>query len=89
MAEAIVGDIAPAQNISKQDKHKMESDAMHEIKSILKDKLGNEFFDLWVEYEEGTSAEGKIVKEIDKFEMIVQAFEYEQGKRIDYLFQTF
>ncbi len=83
MAEAIVGDIAPAQNVSKEDKHKMEEAAMQEIKTVLQEKLGAEFYNLWIEYEEGTSDEGKIVKEIDKFEMIVQAFEYEKGLRVE------
>ncbi len=35
---------------------------------------------LWHEYEEGTTAEAKMVKDFDKLEMIVQAHEYETSK---------
>ena len=31
------------------------------------------------EYEEGTSPDAVVVKDLDKFDMIFQAFEYEQG----------
>ena len=31
------------------------------------------------EYEHGTSPEAVVVKDLDKFDMIFQAFEYEQG----------
>ena len=33
---------------------------------------------LWAEYEEATSPEALFVKDLDKYEMIVQAFEYEK-----------
>jgi len=42
--------------------------------------LGKEIFDLWCEYEDGVTAEGKVVKQLDKLEMILQASEYEKGK---------
>lgn len=35
---------------------------------------------LWLEYEDCTSAEARMVKDLDKMEMIVQADEYERGK---------
>jgi putative hydrolases of HD superfamily len=34
--------------------------------------------DLWLEYEEGTSLEAKWVRQVDKFECLLQAYEYEQ-----------
>jgi putative hydrolase of HD superfamily len=34
---------------------------------------------LWHEYETAVTAEAKIVKDFDKFEMIMQAHEYEKG----------
>ena len=36
---------------------------------------------LWEEYEAATTPEALLVKDLDKFEMIVQAFEYEKGRR--------
>ena len=35
---------------------------------------------LWTEYEAATSPEALLVKDFDKFEMIMQALEYEQCK---------
>lgn len=38
-----------------------------------------EIRELWTEYEEAQTNEAKFVKDLDKFEMICQAYEYEQG----------
>lgn len=38
-----------------------------------------EIQELWLEYEDCTSEEAKVVKDFDKLEMIVQADEYERG----------
>lgn len=40
-----------------------------------------EIKELWLEYEDCTSEEARVVKDFDKLEMIVQADEYEQGER--------
>lgn len=37
---------------------------------------------LWEEYENGLSADAVLVKDIDKFEMILQADDYEQGSYV-------
>ncbi|KAM9317347.1 5'-deoxynucleotidase HDDC2 [Gastrophryne carolinensis] len=78
MAECIVGDIAPADNISKEEKHKKEKDAMTHLSHLLPDDLKKEVYELWEEYELQTSAEAKFVKELDQCEMILQALEYEE-----------
>lgn len=39
--------------------------------------VGNEILELWKEYEEGATPEAKLVKDMDKLEMILQALEYE------------
>jgi putative hydrolases of HD superfamily len=38
-----------------------------------------EIRDLWLEYEAGITNEARMVKEIDRLEMIIQACEYEQS----------
>jgi hypothetical protein len=38
--------------------------------------------DLWEEYEAGQSAEARFVKDLDRFELGLQAVEYEQGRSI-------
>eukprot|EP01083_Nonionella_stella_P239508 838209_1 len=51
---------------------------MEEIRRMVGDPLGLELFELWKEYEEQESVEALYCKDIDKFEMVMQAFEYEK-----------
>ncbi|PKK33313.1 HD domain containing 2 [Columba livia] len=78
MAECIVGDIAPADNISKEEKHRREESAMQQLTQLLSEDLGKEIYGLWEEYENQCTAEAKFVKQLDQCEMILQAFEYEE-----------
>jgi len=41
MAEALVGDITPHDNVTKEDKEAMERTAMHKITSVLGKKIGD------------------------------------------------
>ncbi|KAI3751993.1 hypothetical protein L2E82_23091 [Cichorium intybus] len=49
-----------------------------------------EIYELWMEYEENSTNEAKVVKDFDKIEMILQALEYEkeQGKDLEEFFQS-
>uniref|UniRef100_UPI003AAFFBE1 5'-deoxynucleotidase HDDC2 isoform X1 n=1 Tax=Centroberyx gerrardi TaxID=166262 RepID=UPI003AAFFBE1 len=78
MAECIVGDIAPADNVSKAEKHRREEEAMRHLTGLLQDGLKQEIYGLWEEYETQSSAEARLVKQFDLLEMILQAHEYEQ-----------
>ncbi|KAF9525126.1 HD domain-containing protein [Crepidotus variabilis] len=85
LAEAQVGDIAPREGIPKAEKHKLEAEAMH---NFVHDMLHNspaaqKIFELWQEYEDGTSAEARFVKDLDRFEMASQALEYERRHATD------
>lgn len=95
LAEAIAGDITPTEvsGVSKEEKRKLEEQALESIVRDLDDggALGSEIRDLWFEYEERTTDEAKVASQLDKFEMIVQADEYEkqhaaEGKRLDSFF---
>eukprot|EP01114_Cavostelium_apophysatum_P003742 TRINITY_DN13871_c1_g1_i1.p1 TRINITY_DN13871_c1_g1~~TRINITY_DN13871_c1_g1_i1.p1 ORF type:complete len:197 (-),score=26.40 TRINITY_DN13871_c1_g1_i1:98-688(-) len=90
MAEALVGDITPYQGVSKEEKHKLENEAMAKIKSTLPGPIGDEIYSLWKEYEMALSEEAKIVKDFDKLEMLIQAHEYEQeqGVNLEPFFQS-
>ncbi|XP_071539226.1 5'-deoxynucleotidase HDDC2 [Panulirus ornatus] len=77
MAESVVGDLTPHCGVSGEDKHKREVAAMEYFKSLVGEKAGNEMFNLFLEYEEQKTPEAKIVKDFDKFDMILQAYEYE------------
>ena len=79
VCECIAGDITPVCGVSKEAKHALERSAMNEIFRVLGGgTVAAELLNLWEEYEAGVTPESIYVKDIDKFEMIVQADEYEQ-----------
>ncbi|XP_022999764.1 HD domain-containing protein 2-like isoform X1 [Cucurbita maxima] len=91
IAEAIVGDITPFDGISKMEKSRREQEALdHMCKLLGGGSRAKEIGELWMEYENNSSPEAKIVKDLDKVEMILQALEYEneQGKDLDEFFQS-
>ncbi|KAI4377689.1 hypothetical protein MLD38_015276 [Melastoma candidum] len=91
IAEAIVGDITPSDGISKAEKSRREREALeHMCKLLGGGSRAKEINELWTEYEENSSPEAKVVKDLDKVEMILQALEYEndQGKDLDEFFQS-
>lgn len=77
LAEAKVGDITPHCGVSDEEKYKLELGTMEQIQSMLGPLGGDEILDLWKEYEEGSTTEAKLLKDLDKIEMILQAQEYE------------
>jgi len=91
LAEVTVGDITPHCGVSDDEKHKQELHAITEmtqklslpqtvdvsLSSSSSSNVGNEILELWKEYEEGVTPEAKLVKDMDKLEMILQALEYE------------
>ena len=78
MAESIVGDITPHDGISVEDKHQREVQAIDHLCSMVDKNVGNEIKQLFMEYENQETDESKFVKDLDKFEMILQAHQYEQ-----------
>ncbi|KAH1173574.1 hypothetical protein KIL84_017413 [Mauremys mutica] len=89
MAECIVGDIAPADNISKEEKHQREEAAMKHLTQLLSEDLRKEIYELWEEYEHQSTAEARFVKELDQCEMILQASEYEELEKMPGRLQDF
>jgi len=91
LAEAVVGDITPHDGVSKEEKRRLEEAAMKEILGDLgSDAVADELMALWLDYEDGTGPEAAVAKQLDKYEMIVQADEYErtQGKTLDSFFKS-
>ncbi|GFN85419.1 HD domain-containing protein 2-like [Plakobranchus ocellatus] len=80
VAESIIGDLTPSCGVSKADKSKMEESATNHIASFLPGHGATEVLQLWKEYEHQSSPEAKFVKDLDKFEMIFQALEYEKAE---------
>jgi len=80
LAEAIVGDIAPADNVSKAEKARMEEEAIIRISNKLsayREGSGDYLIRLFEEYEARESQEAIAVKDLDLLDMIIQADEYE------------
>jgi putative hydrolase of HD superfamily len=84
IAESIVGDITPVDAVSKEEKSKMEGEAMETLRQTLgTGPIADEIVSLWAEYEHASSPEAKLIKQIDKFEMVLQAYIYEKSQNID------
>ncbi|KAF9219732.1 HD domain-containing protein [Gyrodon lividus] len=82
LAEAHVGDITPREGISKEEKRRLETEAMHNfIHDMLQGSPAALRIEaLWKEYEEGGTDEAKFVKDLDRLEMALQAREYEKAQ---------
>ncbi|KAK7687773.1 hypothetical protein QCA50_008992 [Cerrena zonata] len=81
LAEAQVGDISPREGIPKVEKNRLEAEAMHNFvhEMLHNSPAAQRIETLWKEYEEGESPEARFVKDLDRFEMASQAFEYERN----------
>lgn len=83
LAEAIVGDITPMDNIPKQEKARMEMEAMERICNELIPSAthrlqADSLMALFREYEDKSTPEARYVKDVDKYELVLQTFEYER-----------
>ena len=80
-------------NLTKDTKHKLESDAILRMKSMLENANSNETADslhsLWLEYETQSSQEAKLAKDLDRYDMILQALEYEMRDNAPRKLQSF
>ncbi|CAH2050589.1 unnamed protein product, partial [Iphiclides podalirius] len=77
LAECIVGDITPHCGISPDEKHRQEDEAMKKI-AELTGIAGDRMYNLYKEYENQSSPEARFAKDLDRYDMILQAFEYEK-----------
>lgn len=91
LAESIVGDITPHDNVPEAKKHEMEDDAMKEITGDL-GETGKMIYDLYKEYEAKETAEAKFVKDLDRFDLLFTASQYEKRdntpKKLQEFFDT-
>src|SRR3989338_8708172 len=76
LGEAYVGDIVPEQNIPKKKKHLLEKKAQKKIFANLQN--GKYYFKLWLEYENNKTKVSKLLHQLDKLEMVIQALEYQK-----------
>jgi len=92
MAESVIGDITPHCGVKQEDKEVKEDNA---FKQLVKDCPGHVVqrlygsFRRYEDQKEGDEA-ARLVKDLDKFDMILQAWEYEKrDKKGSYLQQFF
>jgi putative hydrolase of HD superfamily len=89
IAESITGDLTPDE-ISKDEKIKLEEQTMKEIFANLPDELATEYETIWKEYVNMTSNEAILVHDVDRLEMAIQARKYlAEGKAPDKLEEFF
>lgn len=85
MAESITGDLTPDE-ISKNEKTKLENQTMKEIFANLPYDLATEYGTIWDEYVAIKSKEAILVHDVDRLEMALQARKYlAEGKPPDKL----
>jgi putative hydrolase of HD superfamily len=60
---------------AQEDKERREREAMTAMCSSLGTAAGAQLLELWEEYEAGVSPEAMLLKDLDKLEMILQAYE--------------
>jgi putative hydrolases of HD superfamily len=79
LAEALVGDLPSSARrlIGAEAKRAAERRAIEELFAGLPDRA--EYLTLWEEYAAGASAEARLVKELDRLEMLAQALAYERA----------
>lgn len=84
LAEAEIGDIVTLRGTKIVgdviEKRAKEAEAMRGIAQILEI---NELESLFKEYGEQSSPESRLVKQLDRLEMLIQAYEYETEQKVD------
>ena len=76
IAESIVGDLTPEDNVPESTKYEAEAAAFEQIVEGVQE--GEYFKDLWEDFESNRSPEAQAVKRIDKLDMLIQAYLYEK-----------
>ncbi|MEK0337947.1 MAG: HD domain-containing protein [Nitrosopumilus sp.] len=91
LAESKIGDYTP-QQLSSEKKTKLENSAFDEIIENLPDLIKTQYLQIWQEYQENTSPESKIVHQIDKLEMVLQAKIYQKDgqsqEKLEFFFES-
>ena len=85
LGEIYTGDLTPSDGVSIEEKHRLERAAVQRV--VEKLARGAEYLALWEEYEQMETPEARLVKQIDRLEMALQAGVYE--KQSDYSMEEF
>jgi putative hydrolase of HD superfamily len=78
LPEALVGDAMPEER-SGASKEALETKAMEDLLKGLSPKVSSLYRDAWLEFLGGKTEEARLVRQLDKLEMAMQAWEYAKG----------
>ena len=81
IAEVRIGDITPHDDISAEEKVRIETEAMVELSKGF--PRGNRILELYREYEAGESGEARFLKLCDKLDMAFQSYVYQSRTEND------
>jgi putative hydrolase of HD superfamily len=81
LGEAYAGDLTPADGVPAESKHDRERASL--VRVLGKLDCSEAYVALWEEYERGDTPEARLVREVDRLEMGLQAFVYERQSRVD------
>ena len=76
LAESKIGDMTPLDKISMANKHHLERTAFEDLTHIHSG--GGDLLAIWDEFEAGQTEEAKLVRQLDKLDMLLQAHLYEK-----------
>lgn len=74
LGEIYAGDYTPFDNITKEEKHNQEKEAILKVLETLDEN--NDFLNLWEEFEKQETEEAIFIKNIDQLEFLLQACAY-------------
>jgi putative hydrolase of HD superfamily len=74
IGEIYTGDIIPGDEMAAEEKHKLEARSVQTVFGRRPD--GDAYLRLWEEFEQGSTAEARFVRQIDRLEMALQAGVY-------------
>jgi putative hydrolases of HD superfamily len=80
LAESIVGDLTP-EDASKSKKKQLEDSAMGKILSLFDAKTKKQYWSVWTQYQKNSTKEAKLLHDVDKLEMALQAKIYSKSHK--------
>jgi len=81
LAEAVLGDLTPSEKEARPHYEEGERRVIEEVVEKLPEQAGSLLQKLYDEYASQSSEEARLVKQLDKLEMALQAARYEAEKR--------
>jgi len=80
LSEALIGDwdSFAKKKLGVEKLRQKEEESMEKIFAFLPENLKEKYISVWKEFQEQKTEEAKLVKQLEKVEMVIQALEYEE-----------